>query len=398
MDKIKHEADWTILIYANGNNELEPEIRQAMFDMEKVGSSFNVHVVLQIGRAEYKLVKLIRNDINYNDKYSWSGVRRYFVKKGSSELVGNLGKVNLADPKQLYYFVKWGILSYPAKKYMLILSGHSYNCVGMMTDYSRKAPYIMGFPEMVKAINMATNEINKKIDILFLDTCGANSLELIYEFGKDENHAVQNIITYIVNGPIEGLPYDNLIKIMQTNSSTEDITVVIKNIIENLPHDLISFEINYQKLRQIKQLFHDKTFEYISKGTDNGQISSKILLLERQDIIQSISDKLKSIIIHYKRHNKQALITIITSVADNLKLLTRYYQLGFTQDNCWSNVLNDQIIDKDIINTVNNGKLLPLKMSPQEVYAYISIMNPELEKTKKKSILKKLYDYKKWSL
>ena len=134
MDKIQQEVDWTILIYANGNNELEPEMYQAMLDMEKVGSNSNVHVVLQIGRAEHKLVKLIRNDISFNDNDGWSGVRRYFVNKGNSELIENLTKINLADPKQLYYFIKWGMLSYPAKNYMLILGGHSYNCVGMMTD------------------------------------------------------------------------------------------------------------------------------------------------------------------------------------------------------------------------------------------------------------------------
>lgn len=397
MDKNQQEVDWTILIYAAGNNELEPEMRQAKLAAERIGSSSNVHVVMQISRAEYELVKLIRKDISLKDNDSWSGVRRYFVNKGKSELVGNLKKANMADPKQLYHFIKWGMGSYPAKRYMLILSGHSYSCIGMLTDYSKKAPYIMGIPEMANVINMSANELNKKIDILLLDTCDANSLELIYEFGKDENHAVQSILTHIVSGPIEGLPYDGIIHSVQANSNTEDITILIKDIIESLSYDLISFKIDHQKLQIIKQLLNDKTIEYLSKNTSNAQENYKISSLERKSILQNISDYLTSIIIHYKRNlnNNRALITVRASATDNLKLLPRYDLLGFAQDNSWSCLINDKTADTNIINTTK-GSLLPLKMSPQEVYAYISITNPELGESQKNDMLKNLYDYKKW--
>jgi len=205
---MQQEADWTILIYANGNNDLEPEMLQVMLDAEKVGSGSHVHVAIQIGRAEKSIVKLIRQNFNNNEEDdAWSGVRRYYVRRGGSDLVEDLKYVNMADPKQLYSFVKWGMLSYPAKKYMLIIGGHSYQCVGMMSDFSTDAPYIMGIPELVHVINAAANEMNNKIDLLLLDACCANSLEFIYEFGKDKRHAVQSVITYMVNGSIEGLPY-----------------------------------------------------------------------------------------------------------------------------------------------------------------------------------------------
>lgn len=396
MNKPQQEADWTILIYANGNNELAPEMWQGMLAAEKVGSSANVHVVMQIGRAEYKLVKLIRSDVSLTDEDSWNGVRRYVINKGNSDLVGNLNKINMAHPKQLYQFLKWGMLSYPAKKYMLVLSGHSYNCVGMMTDYSKKAPYIMGIPEMTSVINTAANQVGKKIDILLLDTCGANSLETIYEFGKDENHAVRSILTYIVSGPIEGLPYDRIIHFVQANSSAEDITIIIKDIVENLPYDLISFEIDHQKLRKIKQLFHNKTMKYQLKNMDSGQSNFKLSALERKNIIQSVSDYLTSMIIYYKRiHENLALITVTASVTNHLKLLNRYVRLGFAQDNLWASLINDRPADIKM-DAVQKENLLPLKMSPQEVYAYISIMNPELSSAQKSDMLEKLYRYKKW--
>ena len=72
----------------------------------------------------------------------------------------------MANPKKLYDFISWGMQLYPANKYMLILGGHGYQFVGMMTDYSQKAAYIMGIPEMARAINMAANEAGRKIDAL----------------------------------------------------------------------------------------------------------------------------------------------------------------------------------------------------------------------------------------
>lgn len=398
MNKIQSEVDWTILIYANGNNELEPEIWQSLLDAEKVGSNCNVNVVIQIGRADYKLVKLIRPDIDLKSNNSWTGVRRYFVNKGDSSLVGTLKMINMADPKQLHHFIKWGMRSYPAKKFMLILGGHSYDCVGMMIDYSRKAPYIMGIPEMVRVINMAANEVGKKIDILLLDTCSSNSLELIYEFGKDKNHAVQSIITYIVNGPIEGLPYDRIINLIQVNSKIEDITVTIKDIIENLSYDLIAFDVNHQKLQEIKQLFNDRTFELLSKNMNNGLEYNKMSVLERNSVVDAISENFTSIIIHYRKslYNKWPLITVVNHVTDNFKLMTRYYRLGFAQNNYWTGLSLNQSTDVNPINLIQMEHLLPLKMSSQEVYAYISIINPELEDKQKIDILEQLYHYKKW--
>ncbi|QHI72693.1 hypothetical protein [Aminipila terrae] len=258
----------------------------------------------------------------------------------------------------------------------------------------------MGIPEMVRAINRAANEMDKKIDILLLDTCSANSLELIYEFGKDEIHAVQNIITYIVDGPIEGLPYDRIIHSIQAYSSIEDMTVTIKDIIESLSYDLISFEVNHEKLQQIKQLFNDKAFEYLSKNIDIGSDYNKISAVEREHIIEDISQELMSLVIHYKKSpcNKWPLITVVNNVTNNLKLMTRYYCLGFIQNNHWAGLSFNESLDIKIINQFSSERLLPLKMSSQEVYGYISIINPELCESQRRSILEQLYEYKKWTL
>lgn len=398
MNQIQQKKDWTILIYANGNNELEPEMRQAMLNSEKVGSNNDVSVVMQIGREKYELVKLIRPDADPKPDDSWSGVRRYLIAKGGATLVGNLKSVNMADPKNLYGFIRWGMRFYPANKYMLILSGHGYQFVGMMTDYSQKAPYIMGIPGMVRAINSAANGIGK-IDVLVLDTCYFNSIEVIYELGKEENHSTKNVITHIKNGAIAGLPYDRIIEIVQKNNDVEDISAIVRKIIDNLPYDLISYRINHHTLKQIKQFFNDAAAGYLSKNIDDGNPSFK----KASDVLSTTdqivgSNLMSSLIIHFKSNLKSKSFQGIIAnrpTKDDSKSISRYYRLGFAQDNCWTCLLNSKCIDVGM-DIVQERVLLPIKMKAGEVYAYISMMNPGLEETQKIKILKRLYQYKGW--
>ena len=52
------QKQWTLLIYANGNNDLEPEMWQAKLGAEKTGSSHNVDVIMQIRRENQQLIKV----------------------------------------------------------------------------------------------------------------------------------------------------------------------------------------------------------------------------------------------------------------------------------------------------------------------------------------------------
>jgi len=397
LNQIQQEKAWTILIYANGNNELEPEMLQAMLNAEKVGSTPDVNVVIQLGRAKYELVKLIRQGVNPKTAGKWSGVRRYLVAKGSSSLVGNLKSTNMANPKKLYDFIIWGIRFYPANKYMLILGGHGYQFVGMMTDYSQKAPYIMGLPEMVRAIDIAANEMGRKIDTLVLDTCYFNSIEVIYELGRDEHHSVRSAITHIKNGPIEGLPYDRIIELVQKNSDVEDVTAVIREIIDNLSYDLVAYEINHRKLKHIKQLFNDTASAYLSGNIDNKNAPFKKVWDGLSNTNQPIGFNLMSLVIHFKlvSQSKAALVIVANRPTDDFELISRYYRLGFAQGNCWTRLLSNNHVDVNMA-AEQKKNLSPLKLRPKEVYAYVSIMNPRLGEIRKKEILKELYQYNNW--
>jgi hypothetical protein len=103
-------ADWTILIYMAGDNDLDDFGGDDIQEMKKVGSSDRIHVLVQRDTAA-------------------AGVptRRYRVRKGTSaedDVVQRIGETNTGDPKVLGEFLEWGRTKYPAKRTMAVLWNH----------------------------------------------------------------------------------------------------------------------------------------------------------------------------------------------------------------------------------------------------------------------------------
>ena len=211
-----------MLAYLNGNNELEPEMWRSKLDMDASDISNKVNIVIEIGRASENIVRIMRPQEKFTyDEECWSGVRRYVNDREKSVFVEDLGNINMADYKNLYKFIEWGINNYPAKRYMLVVAGHGF-LVLTLSDLCSDKPYTMGIYEMCTAINNIKADLDVNIDILVLDICFMNNIETIYELGKNKNNTVKYMITYIEQGPMEGLPYKKVIMNLD-ESNTSDI-------------------------------------------------------------------------------------------------------------------------------------------------------------------------------
>lgn len=116
----KTPKEWTIMVFVNGKNDLEPFAMKDMNEMEMVGSSDKVNIVVETGRiAGYD-----------NSDGDWKGTRRFLMTKDknaskvTSKVVQDLGKVDMGDYKSVMAFGNWAKANYPAKKYMLIVWNH----------------------------------------------------------------------------------------------------------------------------------------------------------------------------------------------------------------------------------------------------------------------------------
>lgn len=100
---------WTILVYLAGDNNLDEDGARDIAEMAKVGSTNDINVVVQFDRA------------------GTVGTQRFYITKGGGydkDSIANLGETNTGDPKVLIDFLKWGITTYPAERYMAVLWNH----------------------------------------------------------------------------------------------------------------------------------------------------------------------------------------------------------------------------------------------------------------------------------
>lgn len=402
--------DWTVLIYADGNNELEPEIWKSKLAAEKTGSSDNINVIMQIGRESSELVKIIRpfDSIPEEDEH-WTGVRRYYIQNSESILISDLGKINMADPHNLYNFIIWGIKTYPSKHFMLILAGHGFSYIAAMTDLSQDIPYVMGVPQMCKVLNMIQKDTGVKIDILVLDMCYMNTIEVLYELGKTEDHTVDNVLTYINDAPLDGLPYDKLLYSIEKYHTENNLFFIMKSIIDTINLNLVAIKINHGKLKKIKKILNKLACSYLNSEDYKTLTPYDILNHLNKDThwyeyTLELQKNLKSLIIYYKNKsiNNCNIIDIVTTEMllskDKINYLALvYYSLSFCKNNCWINVLTQKSLDTNsylkIINT--SIKLEPIIL-PRGVSQNIRAMNPSLKAEAIKLISHNLFAYKKW--
>lgn len=123
-------AEWTVMVYLDADNNLEASGLIDFNEMEAAGESGKVNVLVQIDRAVGETAA----------DEDWTGVRRYRIRADKdpiavgSELVATLGELNMGDPRVLADFIAWGIRSYPANRYTLILWDHGAGWNGIAFD------------------------------------------------------------------------------------------------------------------------------------------------------------------------------------------------------------------------------------------------------------------------
>ena len=172
------EAKWTVMIYQDADDKvLEQDIFVDLNEAERIGSSPNVNIVAQLDRYQ----------AGYTGDGNWTGSRRYFVRSDDdlnsigSDLVEDLGEVNMADGKTLVDFATWAIQNYPADKYVLILSDHGMGWPGGWSDdtSSRKS----GDTPLENAIgdNLYLNELDQALDTIITE----NKLDKFELIGLD---------------------------------------------------------------------------------------------------------------------------------------------------------------------------------------------------------------------
>ncbi|MFZ5475287.1 MAG: clostripain-related cysteine peptidase [Myxococcota bacterium] len=178
-------VEWTVMVFLNGDNDLERWAILDMYEMEAAGNSDRVHVLVQFDRsAEY--------DTSAGD---WVGTRRYRVEADvdpfaiDSPVLEDLGDVDSGEPEAVVDFVEWSVANYPARRYALVLWDHGDGWTlthepaatkGVSYDYTSGNSLSVARGELAEALDGAADALDRPIDLFGIDACLMQTWEVAW--------------------------------------------------------------------------------------------------------------------------------------------------------------------------------------------------------------------------
>jgi len=215
-----NKAKWTVMVYMAGDNNLDGAALRDIAEMAKVGSTKDVNVLVQLDRIEDKLT------------------RRFRITKGGGfkkDCIESFGDTNTGDPQILYDFVRWAADNYPADRHCLILWNHGS---GWWEEEEKsraagpgrqKARHLFrhALPQAHRSIcyddtsggDALDNRelrivlagicalLGRKIDLLGMDACLMNMVEVAYQLRE----SVNVIVGSEIEEPFDGWPYAEIL-------------------------------------------------------------------------------------------------------------------------------------------------------------------------------------------
>jgi len=231
-----------------GDNNLQSAGGADLVEMKRVGSTADVNVIVQFDTEANKTT-------------------RYRVEKNKLKVLQQMPGVNCGDPKVLTSFLKWGVKTFPAKRYLVDVWNHGggwenlpadYNYAGLRSLKPAQAHRRLRlgraiFKTTVKAIHrrpaaaraiaidcgshdyLDNQELRKaiaaampggkKFDVLACDACLMNMLEIAY--------GMKDTATVMVGSeetePGEGWPYAAILKglVAKPSMSPADLSKLV---------------------------------------------------------------------------------------------------------------------------------------------------------------------------
>jgi hypothetical protein len=269
---------WNFLVYMDGDNNLESYAISDMNEMERVGSTDDVNILVLIDRTP-------GYDTSNGD---WTTTRLYYVTKDNdtstinSTLLADLGERDMSDPNTLKDFIIYCMNNFPADKTCLTLWNHgggvyprSYSTSkkdiksvtsrvkgglrGICWDDTTGTPpwNCLTTDEVRVALSQARAQTGKKIDVINMDACLTQMLEVAWEWQDEANFLVGSEETVPGNG-------NDYTTVLQHLTSNPDMTA------EDLARTLVDDYYSYYSSSGLHT-----TYSYINLGTPFTELKNR---------------------------------------------------------------------------------------------------------------------------
>lgn len=204
--------EWTFLVFLNGHNNLDWYGEMNVEQMQEIGSTSDVNVVVQWASKTHPTT------------------RRILVHKGSHDVVEELPRVDMGQWQNLVDFVDWGARNYPAKRYFVAIWNHGGGWHRVLTTDGKRSAFEtqdiswddytgskITTEEMGVAFKEIATRLGQKVDIMGSDACLMAMAEVATE--------IQDSVHYMVGSeevePGQGWPYSTFLR-RWTNAPASD--------------------------------------------------------------------------------------------------------------------------------------------------------------------------------
>ncbi len=292
--------EWTVMLLINGDNNLSSYGIRDVNEMEQVGSTDNVNIIVEL------------------DTYGNYGTKRYYIEKDNntsqitSPVIMDMAEQDTGDWQHVMDFFKWGADNYPAKKYLIAIWNHGAGWEDKNIDcfLTKGISHDDTSHNSIKTAELSliakgfSEHIGRKVDIYGYDACLMQMIEVAYEarnyakyqVGAQETEPAQGWPYFKFLADLVSNPYMNGRKLSEemvknyglaysggeygqksTNQSSVDIekidliTEKVKNFSRVLIEYMGSYKANYESAMGETQKF------YYSQYKDLGHFCKKII-------------------------------------------------------------------------------------------------------------------------
>ena len=226
----KQPVEWTVMVYLDGDNNLEHSALMDMLEMEQ-SLPEDVEVVVRVDRHK------AHSDVLGN----WSGTRLYRVRRGepfdikkaamglnvplpkdfASELLEDWGEADMADPATLVRFIRTVAEHFPAKRYALIPWDHGSGAAlaGMLNDEDG-GKGSMSLRDFARAVHQGAQFLpRKRFDLVKYELCLMGQLDVLYETVPLADYAFASPPVE----PCQGSDYLSILPMFRKDVTTRDL-------------------------------------------------------------------------------------------------------------------------------------------------------------------------------
>jgi len=189
---------WTVMVYMSADNNLEPDGVHDLNEMESVGSTDDVNIVVQFDR----------NPGFDGSNGNWTGTKRFYITKDndmstiSSRELADLGEQNMGDPRTFINYTTWTVDHYPAKNYLVVFWDHGGGWYGVCWDDTDQD--YLNLDNISDGLRGLSDHLGRPVDVVGFDACLMAGIEILYQIRGLCDVACTSGTTE----PNEGWPYD----------------------------------------------------------------------------------------------------------------------------------------------------------------------------------------------